>query len=484
MTPAARARPPIHWRTRLAPALALLAAAACAKAPPVLTAFTADPTDVASGDPVTLSWSVRGAERLVLDPDVGDVTGTAVTVTPRVDTIYQLTASNAGGAVVREAKVTVHVRAPPAQIYSFTADPPQAAPGGAVTLSWLQAGATTLSLDHGAPPLSPTDSSVVVHPTVSTLYPLSAMGPADKVPATAQVTVRVVPLPAITAGSFRQTPPGTVPLGSQVVLSWDSDGQAFLLDDGAGFSLDAGSLRSAAVRPLASGTWTLTAFGPTGRATAALAIAVSGAPAASLAYADPPLGAEVLRLVKDPGAPPGPLVLLLQTAQPVTLNALALNLPLDGAAAGSRDGGGRVALDPAPAASLPSATWRTISAGFDVDTAQLDPGGGATSPAAALARLPAAGPLAGVLTVGLAQKPQAQCARTGAACQGAKAGEVALPAGAVLARLRLLPRPSGGAGPVIDPAQLMQATSGYRALVRGAAGSSTNVAVGTLTALP
>ena len=463
--------------------LALLAATACAKTPPVVTAFTADPADVASGDPVTLSWSVRGAERLVLLPGVGDVTGTAVTVTPRVDTLYTLTAINTGGSVVRELKVTVHIKAPLSAIYAFTADPPQVAPGGAVTLTWLQAGATTLTLDPGGLTLSATDSSAIVHPTSSALYTLSAQGPADKVPVTAQVQVRVIPLPAIAAGSFKQTPPGPVPRGSQVVLSWDSDGQAFRLDDGAGNTVDVGVVHSVSVRPLASATWTLTALGPTGSSTTTLAIEVTGALAASLAYVDPPAGSEVLRLVKDPAAPPGQLVLLLQTAQPLSLNALALNLPLDGATAGSRDGGGRAALD-AAAASLPSSSWRTISPGFDVDTAQLDPGGSSTAPTAALALLPTKGPLAGVLTVGLAQKPQVQCANTGAACQGARAGDAALPAGATLARLRLVARPAGGAGPVIDPAQLVQITSGYRALVRGAAGSSTNVAVGSLTALP
>ena len=463
---------------------ALLLLAACGKTPPVISSFTAAPADVAAGDPVTISWVVHGAERVVLTPTVGEVAGTAVTVTPERDTTYRLTASNTGGAVFSELDVAVHAKAPPAAIYSFTADPPQVAPGGAVTLAWLQAGATRLTLDPGGPALLPADAKVVVHPTVSTLYTLSAQGPADRVPVTAQVPVRVIALPAIAAGSFRQTPPGAVPRGSQVLLSWESDGQAFRLDDGAGATLDAGTVHSVAVRPLASGTWTLIAVGPTGSATATLPVVVIGAPAASLSYVDPPVLSEVLRLERDPAAPPGPLVLLLKSAQPLSLGALAINLPLDGATAGSRDGAGRVALDPAPPASLPSSTWRTISPGFDVDTARLDPGGSGSSPAAALALLPATGPLAGVLTVGLAQKPQAQCARTGAACQGARPGDVTLPAGTVLARLRLIHRPAGGAGPVIDPAQLVQTASGYRALVRGAAGSSTNVAVGSLTALP
>ena len=472
------------WRGPASALVALLLGAACAKAPPVVTAFSANPRDVAAGEPVTITWAVRGAALLVLTPDVGLVTGEAVTVTPRQDTLYRLTATNQGGVVFREVVVTVHVNAPAAAIFAFTADPPQVAPGGPVTLSWLQAGANRISIDNGVQPLTATDASALVRPATSTVYTLSVQGPADKVPVTAQVAVRVIPLPVITAGSFQQTPPGPVPRGSQVTLSWQSDGERFTLDDGAGSTLDVGTLQSALVRPLASSTWTLTALGPTGSATATLPIMVSGAPAATLVYTDPPAGSEVLRLVQDRSAPPGGLVLLLQTAQPLSLSALALNLPLDGRTAGSRDGSVRVALDPAAPASLPSPAWRTISPGFDVDTSKLDPGGNSTSPAAALALLPVAGPLRGVLTIGLAQKPQARCSATGSTCQGARAGDASLPAGTVLLRLRLVVRPSGGAGPVLDPAQLSQASSGYRALVRGASSTSTNVAVGSLTAQP
>jgi hypothetical protein len=292
--------------------------------------------------------------------------------------------------------------------------------------------------------------------------------------------VRVVPPPVIT--SFTQTPSTPVPLGSAVTLSWVANGLHYALDDGAGTHLEVGALTSALVRPLRSGTWTLTAFGPTVSSTATLVLTVAGQAAAGLSYQDPAPGSEAIRLERDPASTPQRLILLVKAARALSVNALALDLPLDGAAAGARDGAARVSLDQSQP-TLPGATWRTLSPGFDLDTAWLDPGGTGSSPPAALLRLPQSGPLAGVLTLGLAQKPLARCQQTGSTCQGAKDGDVALPAGAVLARIRLVPRAAGGAGPVVNPSQLALPLSGYRALVRGA-DTSTTFAVGVLDATP
>jgi hypothetical protein len=322
---------------------------------------------------------------------------------------------------------------------------------------------------------------VELHPLASTMYTLTAQGPPDQVPVSLSVSVRVVPPPVITA--FTQRPAGPVQLGSAVTLAWEANGQHYTLDDPQGGHLEAGALTSALVRPLQSGVWTLTAYGPTVTSTAQLTVTVTGQQATGLTYQDPPQGSEVIRLERDPSSTPAKLVLLVKAARALSINALALDLPLDGAAAGARDGGGRVALDTA-AAALPGPTWRTLSDGFDVDTAQLDPGGTGSSPAAALLRLPRTGPLAGVLTLGLAQKPFARCQQTGATCQGGKDGDAAIAAGAVLARIRLVPRPAGGAGPVVIPSQLLQPVSGYRALVRGVGDTSTLFAVGALDAAP
>jgi hypothetical protein len=467
---------------RLGLAAALLFACACAKPAPVLGTFTATPADVAVGSPCVLTWTVKGADTLQISPGVGPVTGTSVTVFPQSATTYRLTATNAGGTAFREVAVAVHDPTPAAQIYSFDVDHHQAAPGGTVTLSWVQAGATALTLSgaDNLPALQPTDTQALVQVATSTTFTLTAKSIAGKPDASAQVTVRVVPPPVI--DFFKQSPDGPVQLGSAVRLLWSSNGVHYQLDDSFGTHLELGSLTSALIRPLQTGVWTLTAWGPTVSSTAQLTLTVQGQQAAGLQYVDPPFGAESIRLERDPSSTAQSLVLLVKAAKALSIRALALDLPLDGATAGSRDGLGRVQLDgSAPALA---GNWKTLSAGFDLDPSQLDPGGGGSAPPAALLRLARSGPLAGVLTLGIAQKPDALCRQNGLSCSGGKDGDAAIAAGAVLARIRLVPVPSGGAGPVILPAQLALPSSGYRALVRGTSSTDSTFAVGTLTATP
>jgi hypothetical protein len=57
-------------------------------------AFSADPTTIQPGEPVTLTWEVSNADSCVIEPDVGTVAASgSVTVTPTADTTYTLTAS-------------------------------------------------------------------------------------------------------------------------------------------------------------------------------------------------------------------------------------------------------------------------------------------------------------------------------------------------------------------------------------------------------
>lgn len=73
---------------------------------PTLSDFSASPSSVGSGGPVTLSWSVSGATVLTLSPG-GAVSGTSMVVHPTGTTTYTLTASNPAGATTALATVTV-----------------------------------------------------------------------------------------------------------------------------------------------------------------------------------------------------------------------------------------------------------------------------------------------------------------------------------------------------------------------------------------
>ena len=465
-------------------AAAALTLLACGSAP-AIGSFTATPAAIVSGDLTTLAWTVSNATSLSLSDGatVADVTGTLQsTVTPSATTTYTLTATNSKGAVTATATVTVTAKPIPGVINGFAASPVQAASGAAVTLSWGARGVVTQSIDQGVPALAATATSVVVHPTTTTTYTLTVLGTAGSKAATAQVTVFISGTPAIT--SFTATP-ATVAPGAASVLAWVSDGNRFSVGDGSatgtGSGTDLGPLLSLRVRPTVTTTYTLTAQSGIASATKTVTVTVSGAAATGLVYTNPTATTEAVKLVKNGASTPGLLVLDLVVNQAASASAFALNLPLDGDTAGSRDGSARAQLDTAAPTALPSG-WVTVAPGFDVDPSKLNPGGSGTAPYTAVAKVATSGPLQGVLSAGIAQKPQAQCQASSATCVGAAGGDAALKVGDVLGHLRLVLKPGAGAGTVFDPATFSAAPSGYRALLRGAASTSTSFAVGKLVA--
>jgi len=74
---------------------------------PVITSFTANPTTITAGQPVTLSWNVTGASYFVVSPQVGAVRGTSVVVAPAATTTYTLYGTNEYGRCTKKVTVTV-----------------------------------------------------------------------------------------------------------------------------------------------------------------------------------------------------------------------------------------------------------------------------------------------------------------------------------------------------------------------------------------
>lgn len=71
---------------------------------PIIQAFLATPSVIASGQSATLAWTVSGATSLTLN---GAAAGASATVSPTATTTYTLTAINASGSVSATATVTV-----------------------------------------------------------------------------------------------------------------------------------------------------------------------------------------------------------------------------------------------------------------------------------------------------------------------------------------------------------------------------------------
>ncbi len=75
-------------------------------AAPTITTFNANNTNIQSGTPVLLTWSVANADIVFLNQDKVDPAGTRL-VTPTSTTTYHLIANNAGGTTDRAITITV-----------------------------------------------------------------------------------------------------------------------------------------------------------------------------------------------------------------------------------------------------------------------------------------------------------------------------------------------------------------------------------------
>src|SRR6266536_3321465 len=75
---------------------------------PTISSFSANPTTVMAGQPVTLSWSVSNSTYNIIDPTAGPVRGTSIVFNPSATTTYTLYSTNQFGRTNATATVTVH----------------------------------------------------------------------------------------------------------------------------------------------------------------------------------------------------------------------------------------------------------------------------------------------------------------------------------------------------------------------------------------
>lgn len=168
---------------------------------PQIVAFTASPASIEPGGRSTLSWTVTGAASASIDQGLGTIslpTGSVI-VAPFSTTEYTLTAlNNSGETVTMSVTVTVAEPEPtptptpqPPVIEAFVANPTSIPSGESSNLSWSITGATSATIDPPGVSVSPTNGTLVVNPTETTTYILTATN-ADGSD-TAQTTVTVLP---------------------------------------------------------------------------------------------------------------------------------------------------------------------------------------------------------------------------------------------------------------------------------------------------
>ena len=75
---------------------------------PTIGSFTANPSTVTAGSPVTLSWSVSNSTYNIINPQVGPVRSASVLVIPSATATYTLYSTNQYGRTIATVTVTVH----------------------------------------------------------------------------------------------------------------------------------------------------------------------------------------------------------------------------------------------------------------------------------------------------------------------------------------------------------------------------------------
>lgn len=234
---------------------------------PKVQSFSADLNPIDAGTEAILAWNVAGATLITLQEGsqpAWDVTGTtARPVSPLAPSAYALLASNADGAApasVLQLDVVPVIR-------DFQASPSTLSPGQASTLSWSTVGADlTLSLDPGIGTVSGT--SLVVSPTATTTYTLTARNSYTRVSRTATLGVA----PDLQAPTVTASESGTSGI---ILLSADATDNVGIAR--VEFRVDGGAVGSTTVSPyrlnldsrsLADGSHVLTAtaYDPSGNA--------------------------------------------------------------------------------------------------------------------------------------------------------------------------------------------------------------------------
>ena len=188
--------------------------------------FNVEPAEIKPGAQARLSWEVVNADSVEIT-GVGPVSLAGNTyVSPTEDTTYTLTAMQ--GTQVVTATVTVTIAK--VRILYFTAEPLEIPAGASTLLRWAVVDATSISFnpDLGVP-ANQFEGSMVVSPTDTTTYILTAEGAGGPITASVTVTVGLNRPPVAYAGPDTATTINTTialegfaedPDGDPITILW------------------------------------------------------------------------------------------------------------------------------------------------------------------------------------------------------------------------------------------------------------------------
>ncbi|MCQ1534897.1 hypothetical protein FTO70_04165 [Methanosarcina sp. KYL-1] len=150
-----------------------------------IKSFKANPEFIESGEDSTLSWLVSGASRVTIEPDIGPVEYSGISVvSPSETTIYKLTAYDDGKEETAYCTVAVESGAPDIKYFESSLDVIEE--GESSTLSWSVSGASKVTIKPELGNVAFTDSRPV-SPGKTTTYTLEAVNGDETVTETTQV---------------------------------------------------------------------------------------------------------------------------------------------------------------------------------------------------------------------------------------------------------------------------------------------------------
>ncbi len=244
---------------------------------PVISSFSATPSTIGTGEQVTLSWNVTGADSVSIDNGIGDVNAdgtTTLTLNTAGSNNYTLTATNADGSVTSSVTVTVEDNSLPI-ITSFAASSTTVSVGESVTLSWNVSNADAVSIDNEIGSVEATGSTTITLNTIATYtYTLSATN--DNGTNTSVVTVICQAAPTAPVINSFTASPATVTVDGSATLAWDvSDADTIIIDNNVG-AVEATGSTSITFTTVGNHTYTLTATNATGTSTSQVTITCQG----------------------------------------------------------------------------------------------------------------------------------------------------------------------------------------------------------------
>ncbi|MEA3224054.1 MAG: PKD domain-containing protein [Thermodesulfobacteriota bacterium] len=166
------------------------------------------------------------------------------------------------------SETTREIRVYGSPTVSIEAAPLSVISGEPTTLSWTSTYADFVSIDQGIGGVG-TNGSMIISPTETITYTITATGPGGS--ATDSVTVTVyTSIPEVNISAS----PGTISQGGSAILTWaSSNASSAFINQGIGEVSLSGSIE---VSPLATTTYTIMVTGPLGAASAKTDIMVLG----------------------------------------------------------------------------------------------------------------------------------------------------------------------------------------------------------------